>query len=353
MSVAEIAGHRRAGHLGGDQSDTLPPPPPELLVPLSLDEMMEVARRLEGLKTEAPKDLAAAEVTQGREVAAISSSSSDSQGTRPRLVLDLGYEWPAEARPARERQNAVVKQLHNFVDIVRTSQLEGSTHKSLRYPSVTCCGTGVSAVAARLEDLSPHVTCTENNVSTVFTGGSKRAAAPSGAACGDDAFPGGAAEGSACAREELRECEEALRFNAEVVYLSPDAPEILDTTQGYPRNTIFVVGGIVDRKVKRGRSAKRATDLKLRSVQLPLSSEQTGSPLNIDTVFSLLFYWWAFDNAPSSNFKTSPSADARALTSSRDRLSDEAGVGDAYFKARHCALHEHNTRHPNQGKHVL
>ena len=52
-----------------------------------------------------------------------------------------------------------------------------------------------------------------------------------------------------------------------VVYLSPDADTVLDKLQG---DTVYVLGGLVDRSVRRGASLSRAAQLGVRTARLPL-----------------------------------------------------------------------------------
>ena len=90
----------------------------------------------------------------------------------------------------------------------------------------------------------------------------------------------------------------------EVIYLSPDADNILDPSKPPPRR--FVVGMIVDCRVTVGRSRDRAATIlattddgvatSCRSASLPLGLanleglEHT-EPLNIDTVLEIMERW--------------------------------------------------------------
>jgi hypothetical protein len=104
------------------------------------------------------------------------------------------------------------------------------------------------------------------------------------------------------------------------LYLSPDAETELSASSYFPKDVIFVVGGLVDRRIKRGRSLGRAQAYNVTSVRLPiaacLSSEPPGGtsttastaasvasvasggdvefdhePLNVDTVLEMLLLW--------------------------------------------------------------
>ena len=54
----------------------------------------------------------------------------------------------------------------------------------------------------------------------------------------------------------------------ELVYLSPDADEILDTIDTFK---VYVIGGLVDRSIAKNQSLNRATALGVQCVRLPLA----------------------------------------------------------------------------------
>jgi tRNA (guanine9-N1)-methyltransferase len=62
---------------------------------------------------------------------------------------------------------------------------------------------------------------------------------------------------------------------ASVVYLSPDADTVLDKLQG---DTVYVLGGLVDRSVRRGASLSRAARLGVRTARLPLQARSCLCP---------------------------------------------------------------------------
>lgn len=200
------------------------------------------------------------------------------------IFLDVGYDWPQETRPRKERQGALIKQLANFLEVCDSKKNLGIG------VSVRVSGSGVTAIEDRL----------------VALGG---------------LYP---------SSEISWDSSDTFFRSSELIYLSPDAEEVLDTSRGFPTGAAFVVGGLVDRKVKRGRSLKRASDCGIRSAQLNLPGDYKGAPLNIDTVLSILYYWKAFDSVDSQH-----------------------GDATSFEKACACALFEHQKRHPNQGEHVF
>ena len=60
-----------------------------------------------------------------------------------------------------------------------------------------------------------------------------------------------------------------------VVYLSPDADTVLDKLQ---TDTVYVLGGLVDRSVRRGASLSRAAQLGVRTARLPLQARSCLRP---------------------------------------------------------------------------
>jgi hypothetical protein len=310
------------------------------------------------------------QVVADHESTVVSEWAGSSRGDNPggaRVCVDLGYSWPSEARPAKERQGAVATQLANFVNVVQRHAAATATAGSFK---VCVCGPGTAAIAEKLLALAPVV---EVDARDLF-----------------DSTSSGDAEAE------------------DIVYLSPDANDFLDTSQGWPRSgsgsrrVVFVVGGIVDRKVKHGRSAKRAADASqanngattsaassasganggstVRAVQLPLAADDLGAPLNIDTVLTMLFYWKTFDDQARAADSSSGGATVGECAGDREEggrgggggrgrggeggggggggggaagISSAVAVGEAFEKARHCAMFEHWQRHPQQGKHIF
>ena len=142
--------------------------------------------------------------------------------------------------------------------------------------------------------------------------------------------------GDGCSAADVHE-----HADSNIRFLSPDADEWLDAGGGYPA-FVFVVGALVDRKVKRGRSKLRAEKTGIRAIQLPLSggaesdNPPDGTPLNIDTVLCMLHYWRVISEAAPS------AADGTPLPPLAHWLA-----------AKRAAIEEHRRRHPNQGEHTL
>jgi len=348
---------------GGDVLPSVPEPSSVLNIQLECDQ---TTMSLEQLQVAANEDDPPVQRV-------LTSSRAGGNLDDTRVCVDLGYAWPSEARPAKERQGAVATQLANFAEIVKKHTTDSSSGFK-----VHVCGPGTTAISDKLRMLAPVI---EVEPSDLFD-------------------------------SSLQSSDEVVDY----LYLSPDAEEFLDTSRGWPRSdgsgrrVVLVVGGIVDRKVKRGRSTKRVADVQVRpradasvpnsnvssstvrAVQLPLVADDLGAPLNIDTVLTMLYYWKVFDgrdrvlevdgsrkssssgsssgcNSNSNNGSTIPKCSSSGSTHIARSSSDSSAeatsepqtlastpvmaVGKAFEAARHCAMYEHQQRHPQQGKHLL
>jgi hypothetical protein len=105
---------------------------------------------------------------------------------------------------------------------------------------------------------------------------------------------------------------------------------------------------------------------------LPLGDDN-GQPLNIDTVLTMLYYWFAFDLKDrqqeekleiSTNIapEQQPRNDENSIASTivdaanmshRHTSNKQKDRSGSFIAARHCAFYEHRQRHPNQPPHIL
>jgi hypothetical protein len=274
-------------------------------------------------------------------------------------ILDCGYGWPYQKRPRRERIGAVAKQIFNFVhSAVRLKQEAGdmTTATGRAQLQLLVIGADLAELQERLCSLGVAIACAENGMDgrvplrkdamqipgaleCVITlqvcemahvlptavdskvcasnaAGPDPAAAPEG--CGDtasdvdgDVAVAEAAENAGMMAEEGAESATAPAAAGRggtaatagpstatiYVYLSPDATQELSSEMLFPPNTVFIVGGIIDRVVKRGRSVDRAAACRVQSARLPLAAAQASfsddEPLNVDTVLEALLFWKA------------------------------------------------------------
>jgi hypothetical protein len=109
---------------------------------------------------------------------------------------------------------------------------------------------------------------------------------------------------------------------AGAMYLSPDAPLVLDPSTDPP--SVVFVGMLIDRRVQVDRSLKRANVLQIPSARLALEhfNVDDHEPLNVDVCMEVMQLWWW------------------------------NGSGrEPYMQAAEQALRHHVERHPNRPLH--
>ena len=108
---------------------------------------------------------------------------------------------------------------------------------------------------------------------------------------------GATADAVAAAAADDASAERATAPADELVYLSPEAPEVLGELRA---NEVYVIGGLVDKRLLHGASLRRAAALGVRCARLPLAEHLPASMrgrsnsldgLNINCVFRLLVEW--------------------------------------------------------------
>ena len=82
-----------------------------------------------------------------------------------------------------------------------------------------------------------------------------------------------------------------------VVYLSPDADDVLDS---FTPDDIYVIGGLVDNKILKNETRERAKDIKIVSKRLPLefvdNIKKYRSCLNINTVIEIIVAYFKLND---------------------------------------------------------
>lgn len=79
--------------------------------------------------------------------------------------------------------------------------------------------------------------------------------------------------------------------NKEVIYLSPDSSNVLDDINS---NTLYIIGGFVDKPVSKNRSLYKANNLNIKTAKLPLDTylkDLVNPVLNINTVVEIMGYY--------------------------------------------------------------
>jgi hypothetical protein len=176
------------------------------------------------------------------------------------MICDCGYGWPTQKRPRLERIRAVSRQICNFIEW-RQGKEEKEKEHVLETSRLLVTGDGdddVNPIQEQLTKLGVEKDCIEYERQSM----------------------------GVLAPENNRD---------KLVYLSPEAPELLDISKAPPRTV--VIGMLVDRKVTAGRSQTRANKLGVQSYRLPLGlikleGLEDSEPLNIDTVMEMMQRWW-------------------------------------------------------------
>jgi hypothetical protein len=196
--------------------------------------------------------------------------------TTPKVILcDAGYGFPSEARPRREKMLAVAKQLVHFLHFQQDKK-----DKAL-VKILGCNQADVATLKARMEEL--------------YKG----------------ELP-----------EHVEFSTEPLNDLAGAMYLSPDAPLVLEPSTDPP--SVVIVGMLIDRRVQVDRSHRRANALQIPSARLALEHFNINDhePLNVDVCMEVMQQWWW--NGSGS---------------------------EPYMRAAEQALRHHVERHPNRPLH--
>jgi hypothetical protein len=230
------------------------------------------------------------------------------------ILCDLGYGIPKEGRPRKEKLLAIAKQLVNFLLWQQNSALAGSTTTTAaaRLILVSCPDEVVQdALRTRMHALwtaealptafPDHILsfssdsledwCARYSTATTATAPTSRV--PPTAATTTTTTP------------------------ADIVYLSPDAPAVLDAKA--PPPSVVVVGLLIDRRrIQVNRSLDRAATLHMTAARWPLeqvvANVSATEPLNVDTVLEGMQQWhWNYSHAPGKPFVACADAMVQAL----------------------------------------
>jgi hypothetical protein len=210
--------------------------------------------------------------------------------TQPLILCDLGYGLPKEARPRKEKILAMSRQIVNF--------LEWQMAASDKPAQVKIVGSndeaGQEAIQQRMEQLWKDAT------------------------------------NSTSLPAHVTFSDESLESFQGLVYLSPDATEVLDPCVDPPR--IVVVGMLIDRRIQVNRSLQRASHIGVEVARWPLERLGTvgcNEPLNVDCILEGMQQWyWNCENPKVSR-------------------------GICFENAANQALQHHQERHPQRPQHKI
>jgi hypothetical protein len=247
------------------------------------DDDVETGDKIQ--RTEQPHE----NTTEDIEIAGtVLSNLTLSCGPKNVLVCDATYPLPSESRPRKEQVRAIAKQLCNFLEWQTAACKDPDELAEVKI----VLGSREQSVAIKerflqlwsQDNLPKHVTL------------------------------------------EINESLDTYRESS-VYYLSPDADEVLSPSCKAPPTVI--IGMIIDRKIKRGRSKRRADILGIQARRLPLDNFvnlQNREPLNVDTVLELMQQWWWNEG-------------------------DKGSEGNFFVEAACQAIERHARRHPNRPIH--
>lgn len=88
--------------------------------------------------------------------------------------------------------------------------------------------------------------------------------------------------------QDIFDIEDFKSRKSDMIYLSPDSEDLLECIE---KDKIYIIGGLVDRTIRKFASLQRARDLGIRTGKLPINKFMgltRRKPLNIDTVVLLL-----------------------------------------------------------------
>ena len=201
------------------------------------------------------------------------------------FVLDLGYGFPTEARPRREKIAAIAKQVTNFL-LWRHHQEKKANCTVSRL--VMALRSEDAPLEAQLRERIQQLWHRELPIKSVLPADSI-------------IFHAGTLE--SVLEVDGPDGEESSTA-VEVLYLSPDAERVVSSSD---RTTtrFWIVGGIIDRRVvQTGRSRERAQRLALPSARWPLDAAGSWHPreaLNVDCILHALQEWmWTGDLVAST-----------------------------------------------------
>ncbi|GKY96632.1 hypothetical protein MPSEU_000622800 [Mayamaea pseudoterrestris] len=274
----------------------------------------------------------------------IDQSRKASDDNAPLLLLcDLGYGFPKEARPRKEKMLAIAKQLVNFLSWQHETYSSHANSKvkyniKLRLAHVVLVDCNEDGVQAALLERMKEIWRRERSnldfpSNLYFSKQSLQDYAndynklPDSS--GDDVSESSHIKNPSLTQQLL-------------IYLSPDAEQILDTVSAPPR--ALVIGMLIDRRIQVERSLQRSSDLHIASARWPtLPGLDPKEPFNVDCILEGMQQWeWNV---------------AAAAAGKGDAQSDVSGsvnddfTSDCFRSAAMQAYQRHQARHPQRPKH--
>lgn len=226
----------------------------------------KISSSLEALRIDGEGDAAAPRSDDARTDITADDAHTSTSSSPPIILCDAWYGFPTQKRPRKERINAVSRQLSNFLEWRASAKRDERCQVSL----LGSAG-DARAVHDRMNEIAK-----DDSQSTK--------------SCIDDQVQ---FKSDVTIHDYIDNFAKDVN---EVVYLSPDATDTLESTSPPPR--IIIIGMLIDRRITTDRSRIRAEKtLKMKAVKLPLDELNvkelsSQEPLNVDTCMELMQRWW-------------------------------------------------------------
>ena len=248
--------------------------------------------------------------------------------TVPILLCDAGYGLPREGRPRKEKILAIARQLVNFLEWQIRQQ---NNHKmSMALVKVVACpdeSTRISLLERTVELFSK---ASDSKTTVELPSHVTFSCQPLGELIGE---------------MEHKTLLESSTLSSSVVYLSPDASDVLNPSDSPP--DIVVVGLIIDRRIQPNKSQQRANALQISAKRwpledcCPLNNEHidTQEPLNVDCILEGMQQWWWNCQTNADGV----SQHQKGMLTGKER----------FLQAANQALMHHVQRHPSRPIHKV
>jgi hypothetical protein len=287
------------------------------------------------------------------------TSSLDAALHPRRIICDLGYGFPKEERPRRERILAVAKQLVNLL-LWQRDECQRRRHKTPDICTSDSPGGNVNSTqcsCARLvlvdcpdEEVRLHLRTRMNELWTTTRADERNheLQVPNDPCEFMTELPANFLQFSDEALSSMVESSSTL--SQSVVYLSPDSDRVLDAA--VPPPDLLVVGMLIDRRIQPLRSLRRAEHLGAAAARLPLHRVSDvldpNEPLNVDCILEGIQRWyWNYDEELAADASCSSDPATSSATSPVKNL--RRCFDDAFI----LALQSHYRRHPERPQHKL
>lgn len=266
---------------------------------------------------------------------------------RPLILCDLGYGFPHEERPRKEKLLAVAKQLVNYLHWQTSTAMIVQRDAFLDQSDQS---------TGQQEERMGESTTWRTSAQLLLVG------------CSDSCIQESLTDRMRQLWNQLPSINHiplpTIEFSNQplssfvgAIYLSPDAPTALDATQPPPKTV--VVGMLIDRRIQVNRSVQRAERLNLPTARLPLELVSDVldpmEPLNVDCVLEGMqqWYWNSDEAATMTTIAQARRTSNNSSNSNNSRTTKDTTTTarESFERAASQALRHHQERHPGRPQH--